>query len=242
MNIAIIGYGRMGKIIEQIAKEKEHQIAFIIDEDNKHDLEQMTADKVDCAIEFTHPDSALDNYKALLEKKIPIITGTTGWHESIAEVTEWVAQHDGCLFHSSNFSIGVNIFFQLNKMLANLMNNYPDYKVNIEETHHTHKKDAPSGTAITIADQIIDQVDRVDSWSLADNIEDNTISIDAKRIVDIYGTHAINYYSEIDNIRITHNAKSRLGFASGALSAAAWVQGKKGVYTMEDMLSLAPTA
>jgi 4-hydroxy-tetrahydrodipicolinate reductase len=238
MNIAIIGYGRMGKIIEQIAKEKEHHIAYIIDAENRSDLEKMNAQDVDCAIEFTHPESALQNYKSLLEKNIPVVAGTTGWHDKKDQVSAWVKQYNGCLFHSSNFSIGVNIFFQLNKMLASLMDDYPDYEISIEETHHTKKKDAPSGTAISIADQIIDKVDRVNNWSLEANQGEDTIEIDAKRIVDIYGTHAINYDSGIDNIRITHNAKSRLGFAIGALSAATWLQGKKGVYTMEDMLSL----
>jgi len=236
MKIAIVGYGKMGKLIKQMAEQQGHQVVKIISSKNLEDLQSLNSGDVDVAIEFTHPSAALDNYKLLIEKGIPIVTGTTGWHERVDEMTKLVKDQAGSFFHASNFSIGVNILFKMNKMLAKLMQGKTDYKLTIKETHHTTKKDAPSGTAISLAEQILKHNPEKTKWINEECNERDIIPILSQRIADAKGFHEIEYASEVDTIQIRHNAKSREGFAQGAIAAAEWLQGKKGIFTKDDMM------
>ena len=231
----------MGKTIEELAKSRGHEIAGIIDKHNQGDLKYFDATRVDVAIEFTEPKSAVSNITHCLHRGIPIVSGTTGWLTYREEIEAICQLQQGSFFYASNFSIGVNIFFALNKTLARLMDPQGNYKVDIEEIHHTEKKDAPSGTAITLAEGIEEEMGRVKSWKLKEENSDLTeaqIPITSFRKEGVPGTHTINYTSEIDSISIEHVAHSRQGFAMGALLAAEWIPGKKGVFGMEDMLSL----
>ncbi len=237
MRIAIIGYGKMGKLIHSLAEEAGHSVIATIGLKNKEELEQLKKEDVDVAIEFSHPDAAMDNYKSLLSAGIPVVTGTTGWHEKLDEVRELVIAREGSFFHASNFSIGVNIVFQLNKMLAKLMEGKNDYSLTIKEIHHTTKKDAPSGTAISLAEQIIQNNSSKTDWINEESKDSQIIPIFSERIADAKGFHEVDYSSEVDTIQIRHNAKSREGFAKGALVAAEWLMGKKGIFTMEDMMT-----
>ena len=240
MKIALLGYGKMGRAIEEICLERGHQIVCIIKtpEDSLDDLK-----KADVAIEFTMPESAVNNINACFNHKVPVVVGTTGWYDSYDEVVNKCNETEGCLFTATNFSLGVNVFFKLNEYLAKLMNNFPDYKIEMEEIHHTQKLDAPSGTAITLAHGIIDEVYRKDKWL---SIEDDTnkevdsleLPIHSKRIDNVPGTHSIHYDSVIDSIEIKHTAHNRKGFALGAVLAAEFVKDKKGVLGMNDMLKL----
>lgn len=237
MNIALIGYGKMGKTIEQLALAAGHQVVLRIDVNNGSDLNPENLDQVDVAIEFTRPESAFQNIVTCLENGVPIVSGTTGWLDHLEEAQQLVEKYQGGLFYASNYSIGVNIFFALNRYLAKMMKQYGQYEVSMEEIHHTQKLDAPSGTAITLAEGILTELPHKKDWvnSAATNRED--LPIISKRIDKVPGTHEIAYQSTVDNITITHTAHSREGFARGALAAAEWMVGKQGFYGMEDMLS-----
>ncbi|WP_299365812.1 4-hydroxy-tetrahydrodipicolinate reductase [Winogradskyella sp.] len=232
MNIALLGYGRMGKSIEIIALERHHDIVSKISDASA----DFDFSNVDVAIDFSVPNAAVTNIKKALDAKIPIISGTTGWLERYNEIVDYCNSKNGTFLYASNFSLGVNIFFEINKKLSALMSTVDGYTTAIEEIHHTKKLDAPSGTAITLAEQIIENTNYND-WTL-DAPKPNEIPIEAKRIPDVPGTHEITYKSDIDTINIKHTAHSRQGFALGAVIAAEWIKDKKGVFTMQDVLQI----
>ena len=237
MNILIIGYGKMGKEIEAILLERDHKIIAKISTENADELEGALNKKPDVAIEFTNPDSAFENIKSCMMHSIPCVSGSTGWLDKFDIIEKECGKNETAFFYASNFSLGVNLFFHLNKQLANLMSAYKGYTPKIEETHHIHKKDEPSGTAITTAKGIINNDDRFENWSL-NNSEPDKINIIAHRLDEVPGTHSVKYDSETDSIELKHEAKSRKGFALGAVLAAEWLQKKTGVFGMEDMLNL----
>ncbi|MDA9906915.1 4-hydroxy-tetrahydrodipicolinate reductase [Flavobacteriaceae bacterium] len=230
MKIALFGYGKMGKTIEQIALQKGHTI--VLKTSGKSSLEKII--EADVAIDFSTPKAAASNIKFCLERQIPIVCGTTGWLDYYDEIINFCNKCNGAFIYASNFSIGVNIFFKMNEYLAKLMKPWKEYQVTLEEIHHTEKLDTPSGTAITLAEDIIKNSDNK-SWNLKKAKKKN-IMITSKRVTNVKGTHTINYQSEIDTISIQHEAKSREGFALGALIAAEWLVGKKGVFSMKDVL------
>lgn len=237
MRIALFGYGKMGKEIEQIALQRGHEISLKITSENT-DQREEARDKADVIIEFSKPEVAIDNINIALETGIPVVVGTTGWLDALEDVSNKVADMNGALLWASNFSIGVNIFFEINSKLAELMNPHADYSCEVEETHHIHKLDAPSGTAISIAHGIIQQLDRKTSWALDTSDNPKDLVIKAHRVDEVPGTHLVNYESDIDKLTIRHEAKNRKGFAMGSVIAAEWLMGKKGVYTMKDVLSI----
>lgn len=230
MKIALLGYGKMGKTIERLALERGHTIVYKI----KDDVTAYDLSKVDVAIDFSIPDAAFKNITTCFEQQIPVISGTTGWLEKYEEAVESCKKNNGAFIYASNFSLGVNLFFELNKKLAEMMSSFPDYTVAIEEIHHTQKLDSPSGTAITLAEQIMEKTGKK-GWNL-NRAEDGEIPITAKRIENVPGTHVISYKSPIDTLKIEHIAHSRDGFALGAVIAAEWIQNKKGVFSMKDVL------
>jgi 4-hydroxy-tetrahydrodipicolinate reductase len=240
MRIALIGYGKMGKMIEEIAIERGHHIILRIDEENKEDLNQQSVKDIDVAIEFTAPQSAFQNVIKCIDIGLPAVSGSTGWNEQLPEAKEYCLQKKGSFLHSSNFSIGVNIFFQINLFLAKLMASQPGYNVSIKEVHHTQKKDAPSGTAVTLAEQILQNIDRKKSWKNNEIDNEEELSIISERIDPTAGTHYVTYTSPIDDIEIIHTAHNRKGFALGAVLAAEFITGKRGVFTMNDVLLLSP--
>ena len=233
MKIALVGYGKMGKIIDEIATKREHEIVARLTTTPTKD----SLNNADVVIEFSMPEAAFENIKVCLENKIPVVCGTTGWLERKPEIENIAEANDTAFLYGSNFSLGVNLFFALNKKLAELMANFPEYKVQLEEIHHTHKKDAPSGTAITLADGIIDQYPKFQSWKL-DETQNDELGINAIREDEVPGTHSVFYRSDVDEIEIKHTAHSRDGFATGAVMAAEWIVGKKGNFTMKDVLGL----
>lgn len=228
----------MGKAIETIAIAKGHEIVARIDKNNQDLLNKETLQHADVAIEFTGPETAYNNILKCFEANVPVICGSTGWLEKMPAVTALCLEKNQAFLYASNFSIGVNIFFELNKRLAELMAPQPQYNVTMEEIHHTQKRDAPSGTAISLAEQVLEKVTRKQNWVNDETSAPTELSIISKRIDPAPGTHIINYTSPIDDITITHTAHSREGFASGAVVAAEWIQGKKGVFSMKDVLSL----
>jgi 4-hydroxy-tetrahydrodipicolinate reductase len=234
MKIALIGYGKMGRTIENIATQRGHEIVLRLDVHNPEDFNALH--KADVAIEFTRPESAFRNLQKAIEAGVPVICGTTGWLDTYTEMVHLCHECNGTLLYASNYSIGVNIFFEINRRLAVMMNNYPMYDVAMEEIHHTQKLDAPSGTAITLAEGILQNISRKTQWVSDKEGEATDIPIMSKRIDPAPGTHIISYNSSIDSIEITHTAHSREGFATGAVLAAEWLVGKKGVFTMKDML------
>jgi 4-hydroxy-tetrahydrodipicolinate reductase len=238
MRIALIGYGKMGKAIEEVALHRGHEIVIKIDQPNLHEFTKENMAKADAAIEFTSPHTAYNNIKSCIEFGIPVVCGSTGWTERLEEMKKIAADKNGTFIYSSNFSVGVNIFFEVNKRLAALMAPHKEYEVILEETHHTQKKDAPSGTAITLAEQILEQVKRKKQWvnEISDNTED--LEIISQRIDPAPGTHSIKYSSAIDDIEIIHTAHNRKGFATGAVLAAEFLKDKKGFFTMKDVLNL----
>lgn len=238
MRIALLGYGKMGRAIEEIAIGKGHTVVLKIDEHNQSDFTRENISQADVAIEFTGPHSACDNIKKAIGLGIPVVSGSTGWTERMDEIKAYCRQQDGAFLYSSNFSIGVNIFFEVNKKLAALMAPHPEYEVRMEEIHHTQKKDAPSGTAITLAEQILEQVTRKQKWVNEETPDAAALPIISKRIDPAPGTHSIRYSSAIDDIEIIHTAHSRHGFASGAVLAAEFLNGKKGIFGMRDVLNL----
>lgn len=236
MKIALIGYGKMGKTIEQIALSRGHQIVSIVDINNPEEFQSANFKSADVAIEFTTPATAFDNYMKSFAAGVPVVSGTTGWLDRISEIKDKCAKEGKTFFYASNFSIGVNIFFALNKYLAKIMNNFPVYNVSMTETHHIHKLDAPSGTAITLAEGIIENVDRKERWTLKTAEQPTDLPIHAIREGEVPGIHEVTYESDVDYISIKHDAKSRAGFALGAVVAAEFTAGKKGFLGMDDML------
>lgn len=232
MKIALLGYGKMGKVIERIALERGHEI--VLRKGSSDSFEGLEA--ADVAIDFSIPDAAVGNISACLNGNVPVISGTTGWLEQYHDMAQLCEEKKGAFIYGSNFSLGVNIFFELNTHLAKMMANLKQYKVSMEEIHHTQKLDAPSGTAITLAKDIIANSD-YSSWAIGNPKEDE-IFIDAKRIEGVPGTHSVFYTSDVDTIEIKHTAHSREGFALGAVIAAEWLAGKTGIYTMKDVLNL----
>lgn len=232
MRIALFGYGRMGKMIEQIALKRGHTIISKIDVDSV-DIDYSV---MDVAIDFSMPDAAFENISGCLKHQVPVISGTTGWLDAYEKAVEICQEHKGSFIYASNFSLGVNVFFELNSYLAEMMKNLKDYRVSMEEIHHTKKLDAPSGTAITLAEGILEKTDYSD-WKLSEAAE-NEIPITAKRIDEVPGTHTVAYTSAIDSIQLKHTAHNREGFALGAVVAAEWIIGKTGVFTMKDVLGL----
>jgi len=238
LKIALIGYGKMGKAIEGIAIERGHEIVLRIDAENTEALNYDNLQQADVAIEFTNPDSAIKNLTACFDAGIPVVCGTTGWLEHWEKIKSDCENKNASLLYASNFSIGVNLFFELNKKLAQLMQNRPEYNCVIEEIHHTEKKDAPSGTAITLAENIIAQNSNKKNWVLGETENTNSLSIISKRIDPAPGTHIVSYNSAIDSIEIKHTAHNRIGFATGAVLAAEFLLGKKGVYGMGDVIKV----
>src|SRR5882724_3728347 len=234
MKLALIGYGKTGKAIEEAALHRRHKIVLTIDQPNLHDFTKENIKMADVAIEFTGPHSAFDNVKNCLEFGIPTVCGSTGWTKRMNEIKKTCAEKNGSFIYSSNYSVGVNLFFELNKKLASLMAGQQDYEVILEETHHTQKKDAPSGTAITLAEQILEQVKRKKQWvnELSENTED--LEIISQRIDPAPGIHHVKYSSAIDDIEIIHTAHNRKGFAFGAVLAAEFIKDQKGFFTMKD--------
>jgi 4-hydroxy-tetrahydrodipicolinate reductase len=232
----LIGYGKMGKTIEQIALKRGHTVPVKIDVNNGADLKNITSKDVDAAIEFTQPESAFENIKQCIENGIPVVSGTTGWLEKKPEIEALCKAKGGAFFYASNYSVGVNLFFHLNKYLAKIMNAHPEYSVATVEIHHTAKKDAPSGTGITLAEGILENINRKRKWVNHEAVNTEELSIISKRIDPYPGEHTVIYSSPIDNIEIKHTAHSREGFATGAVLAAEFVAGKKGIFGMDDML------
>lgn len=232
MRIALFGYGKMGKMIEQVALSRNHEIVAKIDIDS----DRPDFKNIDVAIDFSMPAAAFQNISQCLENEVPVISGTTGWLENYDETVRLCEEKKGGFIYASNFSLGVNVFFELNEYLARMMNNLKDYNVSMEEIHHTQKLDAPSGTAITLAEGVISNSDH-EAWEL-DGKEDTKIPITSKRIGLTPGTHTVNYENEIDAIEIKHTAHNREGFALGAVIAAEWIHGKTGIFTMKDVLNL----
>jgi len=233
MKIALVGYGRMGKIIDEIALKRGHEVVARL-------KETPTAENLnnpDVVIEFSLPEVAFDNIKACLENKIPVICGTTGWLERKSEVEQLAVENETAFLYGSNFSLGVNLFFALNEKLAGLMKNIDEYSCQLEEIHHIHKLDAPSGTAISLAEGIIKNNDKFDAWKLEET-QEKQLGIFAIRENEVPGTHSVYYRSEVDEIEIKHTAYNRNGFALGAVVAAEWIKDKKGNFTMKDVLGL----
>ena len=235
MKIALVGYGKMGKTIEQIALSRGHEIVSIIDINNPDDFESAAFKSADVAIEFTTPATAFENYMKCFAANVPVVSGTTGWTARMGEIKEMCEKEGKTFFYASNFSIGVNIFFALNKYLAKVMNNFPSYDVRMTEVHHIHKLDAPSGTAITLAEGILENIDRKDRWTLETAEKATDLPIHAIREGEVPGIHEIIYESDADTISIKHDAKSRAGFALGAVLAAEFTAGKKGFLGMNDL-------
>ena len=238
MKIAILGYGKMGKEIEKIALERGHEISLKINADN---IANLTADElktVDAAIEFSTPETAYSNIQKCFEAQTPVVVGTTGWLEKLPTCIKQCEQENKGLFYASNFSVGVNVFFEINKKLAQLMANYPDYTVEMEEIHHTQKLDAPSGTAITLAEGIIENNEQINSWVNHGSTTKKDLGIISKRIENVPGTHTVIYNNEIDELYIRHTAHNRKGFALGAVLAAEFMKEKTGYFGMSDLLGL----
>lgn len=238
MKIALLGYGKMGREIEKIALSRQHEIVLRIDIDNQHELTVDNLRKAEVAIDFSTPGSAFDNVIKCFDAGTPVVCGTTGWLDKIGEVKEECMRKNGTFFYASNYSLGMNIFFAINRHLATLMNNLTDYNVGIREIHHIHKLDAPSGTAISLANDIIGNYQKKKNWELNNEPESDIINITAVRENEVPGTHIITWDSEIDRIQITHEAKNRRGLALGAVMAAEFVSDKSGIFSMSDLMGL----
>lgn len=242
MKIAILGYGKMGRIIEQFAFERGHEVVLKVNVDNTDDLTVANLRLADVAIDFSTPDSVMSNIELCFEANVPVVVGTTGWYAKLQEVKDKCEAANNTLLYASNFSVGVNVFFFVNKVLAKIMNRYPQYEVQVEEIHHTEKLDSPSGTAMTIAEGILGELDRKSEWvnELIDSNEEvipkpDQLLIESHRIEDVPGTHTVIYSSEVDNIEFKHKAHSRAGFALGAVIAAEWLEDKTGFFNITDM-------
>ncbi|MCA0383207.1 MAG: 4-hydroxy-tetrahydrodipicolinate reductase [Bacteroidetes bacterium] len=238
MKVALIGYGKMGKTIEQILKEREHEVVLIIDKENAADLTNANLQKADVAIEFSNPESAVQNMMACFEAGTPVVCGSTGWLARKQEVEAACTSSNGGLIYASNFSLGVNLFFELNRYLAKLMHPHTSYDVSLTEIHHTAKLDAPSGTAISLAEQVLETYTEKKGWVNNTDSNPEALAIESLRIDPAPGTHTITYRSAVDDIAITHTAHNRQGFALGAVLAAEFLAGKKGIYNMRQVLGL----
>ena len=241
MKIALIGYGRMGHIIEETAVGRGHEICAVIDVDNKEDFDSPAFRKADVAIEFTRPDAAADNILRAFAAGVPVVSGTTGWGDSLEAIKQMCLKGEGTLFHSSNFSVGVWLFRAANRYLASLMERFAQYSPSLTEVHHVHKLDHPSGTAITVAEDMIAVSGRISSWQETDGGDaaaEGVLPVAHERRGEVAGIHSVCWESEVDSITLTHSAKSRAGFALGAVMAAEWLRGRKGFFTMEEMLSI----
>jgi len=244
MKIALIGYGKMGQIIERFAIERGHEIVLKIGTANLDEFTSSNLRKADVAIDFSKPDSAIKNIHTCFDANVPVVVGTTGWYGQLQEIKDECMSRNNTLLYGSNFSIGVNLFFHLNEVLAKMMNNYPAYDVQVEEIHHTQKLDSPSGTAMTIAEEIIENIDRKKEWineldsdPNVEVIKPEQLLIASQRIENIPGTHTVIYSSEVDEIEIRHTAHNRAGFALGAIVAAEWLQDKQGFYNIADIFN-----
>lgn len=244
MKLALLGYGKMGQIIERFAVERGHEVVLKINVDNKEELTTANLSKADVAIDFSAPAAALDNIYACFDANIPVVVGTTGWYGQLQEVKNDCLNGNHTLLYGSNFSIGVNLFFHINQVMAKIMNNYPQYDVQVEEIHHTQKLDAPSGTAMTIAEGIIDNLDSKSEWvnevegaAFDVALKNEQLLINSLRIGEVPGTHTVVYSSEVDDIELKHTAHSRAGFALGAVVAAEWVEHRQGFYTIADIFN-----
>lgn len=235
MNILLVGYGKMGKTIETIALGRGHHIAGRIDVDNQNDFDRV---KADVAIEFSHPDAAFSNVKKCIERNIPVVCGTTGWLSKKTEIEQLTTQKNGAFFYASNYSLGVNLFFKLNEMLSKMMASFPSYDVSMEEIHHTEKKDAPSGTAITLAEGVMKHISAKKQWVNDDTKQEQELYIKSVREGKVPGTHTVRYSSAMDEIEIKHTAHTREAFALGAVLVAEWIKDKKGILTMDDFLKI----
>ncbi len=235
MRVILLGYGKMGRIIDRVAGERGHDVVARIDIDNRHTL---TSVEGDVAIEFSHPDAAFDNVKTCIERHIPVVCGTTGWLSRKSEIESLCQAHDGTFFYASNYSIGVNLFFKVNEYLARIMAGFPEYDVRMDEIHHTEKKDAPSGTAITLAEGILKNSTHKRQWVNEETGKSDDLYISSFRIDQVPGTHVVKYESPIDDIEIKHTAHSREGFAKGAVMVAEWIQGRRGILGMDDYLNI----
>ena len=233
MKVALLGYGKMGKIIEQVALSRGHEIVIKATKDTKYNLTDA-----DVAIDFSVPSAAVNNISNGLKNNVPVVSGTTGWLDNYEAMVKLCNEHQGAFLYASNFSLGVNIFFELNSYLAKIMSSFEQYKVTIEEIHHTQKLDKPSGTAITLAQGIIKEHAHYTDWELDKNQANHSVPVFAKRLPEVPGTHTISYSSSVDTIAISHEAHSREGFALGAVLAAEWILGKKGVFSMKDVLNI----
>jgi len=238
MRIALLGYGKMGKAIEEIAIRRGHEIVLKINEENLGDFTKENAQRADVAIEFTSPHSAFENIRQTIGFGVPVVSGSTGWTERLEEMQTYCNEHNGTFLYASNFSVGVNIFFEVNKRLAALMAPRSEYEVTMEEIHHTQKKDAPSGTAITLAEQVLEFLPRKTQWVNKAAGAADQLAIISKRIDPAPGTHIVRYSSSIDDIEITHTAHNRQGFATGAVLAAEFIKNKKGIFSMKEVLGL----
>lgn len=236
MKAAIIGYGKMGREIEKVLRQRGHEIVLIIDVDNAADLNAGNLRGVDVAIEFTTPATAFGNIVKCIEAGVPIVCGTTAWTERLPEIEALCREKDGAFFYASNYSVGVNIMFRLNRLLAEMMNRAPEYDVTVEEVHHTQKKDAPSGTAVTMADDIVSILERKQKWVGETTVDPSELEVLSVRRSVVPGIHTVTYESETDSITLSHNAKSRAGFVLGAVMAAEFIVGKKGIFSMRDLL------
>jgi 4-hydroxy-tetrahydrodipicolinate reductase len=244
MKIALLGYGKMGLIIERYAQERGHEVVLKITKENQEDLTVANLSKADVAIDFSAPDAALSNIYKCFDANVPVVVGTTGWYGELQQVKNECLSSNNTLLYGSNFSIGVNVFFYINEMLAKLMNNFPAYDVQVEEIHHTQKLDSPSGTAMTIAEGIIENLERKQEWvntlngnPLQDTLKTDQLLIASERVEQVPGTHTVVYSSEVDEIEFKHTAHSRAGFALGAVVAAEWLQNKQGFYNIADIFN-----
>jgi 4-hydroxy-tetrahydrodipicolinate reductase len=237
MKIALFGYGKMGKEIEQIALQRKHTVVLKIDKENINDITSQQLKQADVAIEFSTPDTVIENMYKCFDANLPIVAGTTGWYNHFDEIKNTCLKNKQSLFYATNFSLGVNLFFKMNEQLAKMMNNFTDYEVAMQEIHHIHKLDKPSGTAITTAEKILTNYSQKSKWSIENN-HDKNLFIDVVREDEVPGIHTVSYTSAVDEISITHKAYNRKGFALGAVLAAEFIQHKKGVYTMNDLLNL----
>lgn len=242
MKIALLGYGKMGHIIEQFAQSRDHEVILKIDSQNTTELTTQNLKRADIAIDFSTPHTVLNHIKECFVANLPIVVGTTGWYDHLQQVKNECEDNGHSLLYGSNFSLGVNLFFAVNKILAKIMNRYPQYDVQIEEKHHTHKLDSPSGTAITIAEDVIGQINRKQKWvnELVGRLpvashQPNQLLIESYRLEEVPGTHTVIYSSEIDDIELKHTAHNRNGFALGAVLAAEWLQGKAGFFSVNDL-------
>jgi 4-hydroxy-tetrahydrodipicolinate reductase len=244
MKIALLGYGKMGKIIEKIAVDRKHEIVLKIDQDNQDEFTAENLQKADVAIEFSTPSTVLNNISNCFSAGVPVVVGTTGWYNHLQQIKQQCGQSNGSMIYGSNFSVGVNLFFHVNRVLAKLMNNYPYYDVQVEEIHHTQKLDSPSGTAITIAEGIIENLDAKKNWiniltadgeAAEDAIKNEELLIESFRIDSVPGTHTVIYDSEVDKIEFKHTAHNRNGFALGAVLAAEWIKDHPGFHPVQDM-------